>query len=567
MLPLKKIIFIAVFLSYIFIIARPLIPGLTPGMFEFHDETQAVRIMEFSENLKNFQIPPRIAPHFSFNLGFPVFNFYSPLAYWVGSFFYLLGLSAIGSLKITFFLALLVGFVGMYLFLKEFFRFLASLLGAVLYVTSPWVAVEIFVRGNMAEVWFLALLPFALYFLKINSYSKSRFVFALSVFIQFFTITSHNIFLLLYAPVAVLFILTLRNKRKNLASLFLSYLMSSYFMLPLIFENSLTYAQTIARQTYYGDHFLCLNQIWTTPMWGFGGSLKGCTDAFSFMIGKLPIVLGGFGLLLFLIRIVRVKKYFYNNLTHIVLMVFGIVSIFLTLYESTFLWKLFEPVLSLFQFPWRFLVFGLFATCFFAAYAASFYYKKIVKIVTLILIVVAMFTSIKFFYRNEVSKSDYIKLYVSDAYLANRAAYDIPEYLPKSANLQSWLALKKDAQKQNYPIIYDRFESLDGKRVSYINESLFKSTIETNSKNVRINIHYFPFWIISVNEKKLSALSTDSLGRPTIKLDGGLNKVQVLYDQTVIEKIANWLTCLSVVAVIIITFNKRIWHKIKFITT
>ena len=155
---MKRIAFIITLLFIVIFLGRSLNP-FSSKMFTFHDETQAARVQQFVLNIKNLQIPPRIAPDFSFKLGYPIFNYYSPFPYWITSILHLTGISVINSLKISFLLAIVVGFVSMFLLLRLFFNFYPSLLAATLYVSSPWLAVEIFIRGNLAETWFIALLP------------------------------------------------------------------------------------------------------------------------------------------------------------------------------------------------------------------------------------------------------------------------------------------------------------------------------------------------------------------------------------------------------------------------
>ena len=154
------------------------------SMFTFHDETQAARVEQFTQNLTSFHIPPRMAPEFSYGMGYPVFNFYAPFAYYVTSILNILGLSVIAALKTSFLLALLGAFLGMYLFLKELFDKSSALFGATLYITSSFIPVEIFVRGNLSEMWFIALFPITLFLLVKNSkvFTKKTF-FLTTVFI------------------------------------------------------------------------------------------------------------------------------------------------------------------------------------------------------------------------------------------------------------------------------------------------------------------------------------------------------------------------------------------------
>src|SRR3989338_4351566 len=161
--------------------------------FIAHDETQAARVSEFALNITHGHIPPRISPNMSFGMGYPLFNYYAPFAYWVTSAIYLTGIPIVPSLEISYLLALIIACMGMIQFLKKYVSGWGSLIGGLLYITSPFVAVDIFVRGNLAEVWFLALFPIGLYLLSVVD-KKRLFITAL---ILSFLFSVHNIFSLL----------------------------------------------------------------------------------------------------------------------------------------------------------------------------------------------------------------------------------------------------------------------------------------------------------------------------------------------------------------------------------
>ncbi|MFN4212993.1 MAG: 6-pyruvoyl-tetrahydropterin synthase-related protein, partial [Microgenomates group bacterium] len=288
------------FIILLFIIISSLGRHLLPNnyFFTFHDSTQPARIQQFVKELKNFHIPPRVAPDMNYQLGYPVFNFYAPASYWITSVINIIGFDVVNSLKLSFLLALIVGFLGTYLFFKKFFDFLPSILGGFFYITSLYFPLNIFVRGNLAETWFLALLPFALFLIYENSLKINKKTFFLTSIILSLLITSHNILSLVSIPIIIIFIALLKNKKNNFFSLFFVLVLSAYFWLPAIVEMKYTWAKEVATKTNFNDHFLCLTQLWQS-MWGFGGSTKGClNDGMSFMIGKIQITFFILGIIL-----------------------------------------------------------------------------------------------------------------------------------------------------------------------------------------------------------------------------------------------------------------------------
>lgn len=299
---IRNIFYLIIFLICLILVVYLVSPTLNlfnQHLFDFHDDSQLSRVHEFVLNLKNGQIPPRIAPDYSYKLGFPIFNYYAPFAYWVAGSMAYLGLSEIFALKISFFLTVILAFIAMYFFLRNFFKFFPSLLGAAFYVTSTYFAVEIIIRGNLAECWYLALLPASLHFLTKNAKSKSKLIFVATAIILSFLITSHNVFSLISLFLFTIYLLFLPNKFKNCYSIFLALLIAGYFLLPSITELKLTQAVAQATLTRYQDHFLCAWQLWKSNGWHYGGSVPGCDgDQMSFQLGKIQTTIAIFGFIL-----------------------------------------------------------------------------------------------------------------------------------------------------------------------------------------------------------------------------------------------------------------------------
>jgi len=187
----------------------------------------------------------------------------------------------------------------------------------------------------------------------ITTLKKQNLFFTAVIFSALFT--SHNIFSLVSIPIIIFYAFIVKEKRAFLAIL-AGMLLSSYFWIPALGEISQVHATQVATLTKYSDHFLCLLQLWSSP-WGYGGSTAGCiSDGMSFMVGKAQILFAGLGILIFLYKLFTKKRAKIDVIALAVgVILFG--SIFLTTESSVFVWNVFSPILSLFQFPWRFLLF------------------------------------------------------------------------------------------------------------------------------------------------------------------------------------------------------------------
>lgn len=554
-------VFFVIFIILILTIGKNLLP-ITDQMFSFHDETLPSRVAEFSFNLRHLQIPPRIVPHYSFNMGLPIFNFYAPFSYWVTSALNLLGLDVADSIKSSFLLALVTAFTGMYLLLKQKFTKSSSLLGAALYASSPYFAVEIFIRGNIAEAWFLGLFPVVLFLIQRNSQSNSKYIFVSAVVLISCILTTHNIFSLLMIGILPIYIFIHEKIRKNIFAFILAIALSSYFLIPALFELHLTHAAILVGSNY-ADHFLCLKQLWSMPQWDYGLSLPGCNDSLPFLLGKLQIMMGISGLIsavfIILLKHTQLKQKLLT-LFYVLVLTF---SIFLTTYSSSFVWILFKPILSLFQFPWRFLVFGVFGLAYFSGFITDIIDRKI-KYFSFLFIIIAAFSlsyNSKFFVKVTESKAEYSKDFLSDIFVQKRVGYKIPEYLPATVNYKVWLLYepqvdgteKKDSHMLNKSFIIP----LEKGTVMETKNEVFIKEAKTDLNKFKVNIHYFPFWKIYINGEQIEPKIFDSLGRPVLTAGGGMKLVTLKYRQTTIEVLGNLLTIVTVTFLIFVLVRKK----------
>lgn len=556
---MRKLIFFSVLLGVLLLYGRDLNP-FSSSMFTFHDETQPARIKEFALNLSNLKIPPRIAPDFSFKLGYPIFDIYAPASYWITTLIHMLGPDIVNALKLSFLLSILLGFMGMYLFLKEYFDFFPAVVGSVLYISSLYYPVEIFVRGNLGEVWFLALLPLALFFTERLVKKPTRINYFLAVIVFFLLFTVHNLLSFSGLFIILIYSLLRPNKKRVLLSIFISLVLSSYFLIPLFFENQLTYAKDIAVKTVYSKHFICPYELWQSN-WGYGGSTGDCNDGFSFKIGKIQLVLFTLGIILGVWNLLKGKRR-KTALVFLYLVCLSIGSLFMSTYLSKPVWDLFAPILSLFQFPWRFISFSLLGVGFSAAYLFHYLQFPLKNIVILLLIIIVFMVTSKYFVGQNITKKLFETRYLLQNYIYKEVAYKVPEYLPKTAQYNTWRIYENDLpDHKNIGFDYLQPVEAEHSSVKVIRNGPFKKEIKIfQPDTITLNIHYFPVWHILINNKDTVPTSFDQLGRPVFAL-ASPSTVLIQYRETGVERIGNILTVFAFIWLIVTISNKKIWSR------
>ncbi|MBI4157476.1 hypothetical protein HY502_01370, partial [Candidatus Woesebacteria bacterium] len=350
---------IALVLLFALLAARTL---LTPGYFNMHDDLQMMRQLEMEKCFRDGQIPCRWVPDMGYGFGFPLFNFYPPLPYLIGQGIRLLSFSFVDTAKLTFLLSFLVSGVTMYFLAKEFFGRLGGAVSAIFYIWAPYHSVDVFVRGAMNEAWALAWFPLILWtsFRLINEKKKlTKWVVGLAL-AWFALFTSHNLMVLIFAPVFVLWCLIfLRQKRWKIipylvVSGILALALSAFFTLPAILEQKLVQVNTLIVGYYeYIAHFVSLNQLLFSRFWGYGPSVWGTDDGMPFQIGHLHWILSLVLIFLLIYRYIKTKKV--DNLLVVTgfFLVVGWFAAFMAHSRATPIWQTLPP-LKFVQFPWRF---------------------------------------------------------------------------------------------------------------------------------------------------------------------------------------------------------------------
>ncbi|KKQ34539.1 MAG: hypothetical protein US51_C0035G0007 [Microgenomates group bacterium GW2011_GWA2_37_6] len=95
-------------------------PFLHSGFFPVHDDTQVQRVFEMRKALSDGMFPVRWVPDLGYGYGYPVFNFYAPLPYYIGGFIALAGIDVLLATKIMIAGVVFGSSFSMYLLAKEF---------------------------------------------------------------------------------------------------------------------------------------------------------------------------------------------------------------------------------------------------------------------------------------------------------------------------------------------------------------------------------------------------------------------------------------------------------------
>lgn len=473
-----------------------------------------------------------------------------------------LGLSLIDSFKLTTLFCSLAGYFIFYIFFKRkignFFAFVAVCFIAY----SPYWIANIFGRCSLGEHaaflgLSLALLVSDYFFERPTIYKFS----ALSLSFAFIAL-SQPMYLVIYAPLFMIYYFFLYKKNKNIRSLifaFLSYLLgislSSFNLLPIILELKYTY------YSFRGWSGSNLERYFIPPINLFIPEWKIFFDTTS---SAYPQFFGFAQIFIVIISvIVLFKKKVTKNFPYIIIgLITFIISLFLNLKVSLILYQRFS-FLSRIQFPWRFI--GLASLSFSFIYIGvidyiskcSKVYSRIISINFIILLILTMYY--------QIGGRDYKPIYELGFCRHNQNQIIDKKgdncFLYQSVNIPDYglVSLPIWAKEPHlYPRVVDKLEILDGegKITELTKKDTYKKYMVNFNKNSLLifRTFYFPGWNAKLDGKLLSIQFQHPIypGLILVTVPAGQHILEFSFDRTKTRFVSEVISIISFVFLFIL---------------
>src|SRR3989338_10339227 len=195
-------------------------PLLMSGFFPMHDDTQVARVYEMGKALSDGMFRVRWAADLGYGYGYSIFNFYAPFSYYFGGALNLLGLDALVSAKLMMIVGIILSGVFMYLLARELWGKIGGLVSSLFYVYAPYHAVDIYVRGDVAEFWAYAFIPLAFYGI-LKAFQEKKWIYVVVGAFGFSgVILSHNLTAMMITPflIFLLFFLLISDTKEKIGS-------------------------------------------------------------------------------------------------------------------------------------------------------------------------------------------------------------------------------------------------------------------------------------------------------------------------------------------------------------
>ncbi|MBI5449604.1 hypothetical protein HY948_04815 [Candidatus Gottesmanbacteria bacterium] len=505
-----KIVFLILMLASI----AAVLPLLRPGFIPTHDgEYHLIRFYEFETMLRSGYWFPRWAPGLNSGYGLPLFNFHYPLPNYIGVFFHALGWNLTDSFK----LALAAGYLSAglfcYVWLSKIFGKFSGAVGTIAFLFVPYWFVELYVRGSIGEVIFMAW-----FMLLLAAVEHQR-----EIVISLATagmILSHNILSIVFFPIVVIYLFIRRWRYLGYAMMGLG--LSAYFWIPAILERNFMVGLNVVN---FREHFPELSQL-LIPSWGTNFSQVGVPDGeMSQQLGVIAVVAA---FLAFVCNIFERKRW-------LKILVSGglVLFLFVILLMQTItlpLWEFFS-VLQFVQYPWRLLVVVMPLAGFFVAYVS---YRIRARWVAIGLAILCIGFSLQ--YMNPVVYMDRDDAY----YLSRREFTDGTSSLGNSFSTV-WSPWKSSRAAQSVEVLQGKGTIIVQTQTPLTMRAV--ADIEEDAV-IRLNRLYFPGWVVMIDgNKQLINYSED--GTIFFSARKGVHAIEVLFAETPIRVGADLISIVS----------------------
>lgn len=311
---------------------------------------------------------PRWLPDSNFGYGSLLFHFYSPLSYYFTEIFMLVGFTCHTALKLTMAFALILSGLTAYLFCRDFSSPPTAALAGVAYMLAPYHLVDMLVRHTLGEHFAFIWIPLAAWGLTGMIMGRRWIRLPAGAIGLAALILTHNISAMLGMGALMIWwgvlMFQARNWRSGVwgaATLAAGLGLAAFFWIPALAHKRYVYAGACMTRGYfsYEKHFVEPYQL-VEPSWGYGASNEGTADDdMSFQIG-IPHWLFFLAGLTYVLRCIKRRQRGPAFAASVFGLILFVVAVFFTLpmSEHAYQWL---PMVSLVQFPWRFLQLATFA--------------------------------------------------------------------------------------------------------------------------------------------------------------------------------------------------------------
>ncbi len=560
-------------------------PWLQPGYpWDAHDARHSVYFLfEFDQGIADGILFPRWQPDFAFGYGYPFFNIYGPLPTYLAEAFHLLDLGFTDAIKAVFALSVMASGLAMYGFVKRVLSRQAGLVAAVAYMVIPYRLVDLYVRAALSESVAYLFVPLALWGVWATLH-QPRWTNLVGLALAYAALmVSSPLVTLLLTLILVFYVAALTLARLNdhqpwrslsresvlpalghlahllippALGLLLGLGLSAFFAVPAMLENRFVRVdQWYGGRYAWGGDFVEFYQLFS-PKWGFGASVPGPDDDFSFQLGVVPVVLSLLAVATLLRKKGRLQLGRSGRRLVIFFAAFTAIVVFLMLEASSPLW-LALPLARLAQFPWRLLTLTVVSMAFLCGAAAHGEKEPgtFLQVPTLILVTLLVLGSLPYMQARmsdqEVTLAGLMRFQQSADEMTGSTAWvrEIPTWSPMA---DYYMAGEPITSKINFEQLYRQPGRGHARTLELRTDGELVEYSADRSLLLTFNTFYYPGWhayLVDPNNdqilEEVPIALRGKLGLMTVRVPAGTGRILLRFEDTPLRKMSTAVSAAS----------------------
>jgi hypothetical protein len=474
------------------------------------------------------------------------------LFYWMAVALHNMGLSLGASIEATAFITILLSALFMFFFIRDLWGPVAGVFSALLYSYAPYHLVNAYVRGAYSElaafIWFPFVIHHLYYWLRT---SRPRHLLLGGVGIAGLLLT-HNLMAFIFLPMAFIIPLLASKVHKELAEnkyvkllgyltiWTLGVLLSAFFWLPILLRRGIVRLEEFLYYDYRGD-FVPVRDLFIPSPGHFLTTQIGLSHV---------VAAGAVVVFVFILN----KNARHKRLLCISTLALAI-CLFLTSRYSIFLWQVI-PILKFVQFPWRFLAPGTFFISLIAGYLPNLFHHRNISLLSVFIMVSFAFV----IHRSLISLPQEISYEEINSLKICEEVWLTQDYRPTWSDAPFWHGPKPPTPNDEQSFLgpcAGKVKVEGDQEVVLTNVSnegvIWNITFESKGKGKLIIPQYFyPGWRASLDGNPISVFPNTEDGLLQISLIEGNHAAEVIYKQTIVDKIGNMLSILGLILIVVL---------------
>ncbi|MBH0981729.1 hypothetical protein JFK37_12760 [Enterococcus faecium] len=446
---------------------------------------------------------------------------------------------AIGYNLFLYIVTLITLFICHYVMYEITKKHVTSSFFAIIYTTSSFRSVEIFLRGAMGELLAMSILPLILLgFIKLYDSKKESWVMlAISMTLLIYT----HVLSVAMTMVMIIIALIIQFYRKKKIEIFLIIKLIKAAIVTLLL--SLAFIGPMIEQTLYQD----LNRPYVDIL-----QKRAIYLGKEFLIGSIDSELLSFGIGLTLLICLIILTFNFKKLGILskITYIMGIISILLC--TKIFPWfALQNTPLNIIQAPWRFMIFStLFisfsVSLFISPQLEKFSYTRRRNFILLLILAISIlnYSSVV----NMVKEMNFQGTYSNEQMENKLEEFENFDYVPIGYK-KDQLLLKNHQVTEDGQVIYSSFSP---------NKDEITFTLKSSKgKTIVLPVFRYKGLTVTVNSKNATVLKQ---GGPfvTVKSESGINKVTIRYSYTFFSKISLFISIITLIVLLFYCIKLKI---------